>query len=78
MLMSAGLISSTPVWVPVAAGGALVTGVGGSSYLLYQINRLKKKGEGLQPGQEAQVTERDAKLVEKILLALHKIGSLPE
>ncbi|MFS0756520.1 hypothetical protein ABC383_17735 [Noviherbaspirillum sp. 1P10PC] len=78
MLMSAGLISSTPVWIPAAAGGALVTGIGGTGYLLYHINRLKKKGEGLMPGQEAQFTERDAKLVEKILLALHKRGSLPE
>jgi hypothetical protein len=78
MLMSAGLIASTPLWVPVAAGSAIVSGVGATGCLLYYINRLKKKGEGLPPGQEAQFSEWDAKLVEKILLALQKRSRPPE
>lgn len=76
--MSVGLISATPVWVPVAIGGAVATSVGGAGYLLYQIDKLKKKGDKLQPGEEAQFTDEDAKLFEKILLALHKKGKLAE
>lgn len=72
ILMSAGLIASTPVWVPVAVGSAAITGLGGTGYLLYHINSLKKKGELVSPGEEAQFTDYDAKLIEKILLALHK------
>jgi len=77
-LMSAGLISATPVWVPVAVGGATATSLGGAGYLLYQISKLKKKGDRIQPGQEAQFTDQDAKLFEKILLALHKKGKLAD
>lgn len=33
--MSVGLISATPVWLPVAVGGAAATGMGGAGYLLY-------------------------------------------
>jgi hypothetical protein len=47
-------------------------------YLLYQISKLKKKGNELQPGQEAQFTDQDAKLFEKIFLALHKKGKLAD
>jgi len=75
-LMSVGLISATSVWVPVAVGGAAATGLGGAGYLLYQICKMKKKGDELHPGQEAQFTEQDAKLFEKILLALHNNGKL--
>jgi hypothetical protein len=77
-LMSVGLISATPLWVPLAVGGAAATGLGGAGYLLYQISQLKKKGDELHPGQEAQFTEQDAKLFEKILLALHKKGKLSD
>ena len=77
-LMSAGLISATPVWVPIAVGGAAATSVGGAGYLLYQISKLKEKGDMLQPGLEAQFTDQDAKLFEKILLALHKKGKLAD
>lgn len=52
-------------------------GVGSTGYLLYHLNKLKKKGEGLVLGQKAQIMEGDAKLVEKILLALHRRGNLP-
>ena len=77
-LMSAGLISATPVWVPIAVGGAAATSLGGAGYLLYQISKLKNKGASLRPGQEAQFTDQDAKLFEKILLALHKKGKLAD
>lgn len=76
VLLSAGLISATPVWVPIAAGAVSATSVGGAGYMLYQIRKLKKKGGELKPGQEAQFTDQDAKLFEKILLALHKKGRL--
>jgi hypothetical protein len=76
VLMSVGLISATPVWVPVAVGGAAVTSMGGAGYLLYQISKLKKKGDNLRPGQEAQFTDQGAKLFEKILRALYKKGRL--
>lgn len=77
-LMSVGLISATPIWVPVAVGAAAATSAGGAGYLLHQISKLKKKGDKLQPGHEAQFTDQDAKLFEKILLALHKKGKLAD
>lgn len=77
-LMSVGLISATPIWVPVAVGGAAATSACGAGYLAYQISKLKKKGSKLQPGQEAQFTDQDAKLFKEILLALHKKGKLAD
>lgn len=77
-LMSAGLIASTPLWIPVAAGTAAAGGVGGVVYFVYCINRIKSKSTEVILGQEAPFSEREAKLVQSILLALHKRNGLSE
>lgn len=68
ILMSAGLISSTPVWIPIAVGGAaLGCGVGS-----YRLLKLKRKIEATPMGQEAQFTEKEAKIVENLARRLGK------
>lgn len=67
-LMSAGIISSTPVWAPIAAGGAaLVCGYGS-----YRLLKLKQKIKSTPSGQEAQFTETEAKMIENIVKRLGK------
>lgn len=74
VLMSAGLISSTPVWVPVAVGGAaLGCGVGS-----YRVLKLRKKIKATPMGQEAQFTEKEAKIVENLVRRLGKKDSPDE
>lgn len=41
VLMSAGIIPSTPVWVPLAIGGAAVLGVAGLGFGGYQLYRRR-------------------------------------
>lgn len=68
VLMSAGLISSTPVWVPLAIGGAAV----GCGYGGYRLLKLKKKIVMTPEGAEATFSETEAKIVEKIVKRLAK------
>jgi uncharacterized membrane protein len=67
-LMSVGIISSTPVWVPIAASGAAL-GCGYGSYRLY---KLRKKVSDTPEGEEAQFTETEAKVIEKIIKRIAK------
>lgn len=60
LLMSAGLIASTPVWLPVAIAG---TGAG-ISYGAFRYYTLRRKLLSTPPGEEALFTEKDAKVVE--------------
>lgn len=62
-LMSVGLISSTPIWVPVAVATA-ATGVGFSTYIYI---RLRKKLFSTPAGQEANFTKIEAKTIERLL-----------
>lgn len=67
-LMSAGIISSTPVWIPVAVGGtAVCCGYGG-----YRLLKLRRKINNTPAGEEAQFTETEAKIVEKVIKRLGK------
>ena len=60
MLMSAGIIASTPVWVTLA-----VAGVGaGISYGVYRYYTLRSKFLTTPAGEEAHFTEKEAKVVE--------------
>jgi len=68
VLMSAGIISSTPVWVPLAAGGAAL----GCGYGGYRLLTLKRKLNKTPKGEEAQFTETEAKIIEKIIKRLAK------
>jgi hypothetical protein len=67
-LMSAGIISSTPAWVPVAVGGAAL----GCGYGSYRLIKLKQKIKATPSGQEAQFTETEAKIVENIVKRMGK------
>ncbi len=66
--MSAGIISSTPVWVPFAASGAAI----GCGYGGYRIFKLKSKLSKTPEGEEAQFTETEAKMIEKFIKRLAK------
>jgi len=67
-LMSAGIISSTPVWIPIAVGGAAV----GCGYGGYCLLKLRRKINDTPAGEEAQFTETEAKIVEKVINRLGK------
>lgn len=68
VLISAGIISSTPVWVPVAVGGAAI----GCGYGGYRLFQLKRKLNDTPQGEEAHFSETDAKIIEGILKRLAK------
>lgn len=68
VLMSAGIISSTPVWVPLAAGGAAL----GCGYGSYRLFKLRRKLNDTPQGEEAQFSETEAKIIEKIIKRLAK------
>lgn len=63
MLMSAGIIASTPVWVPVAVAGAGA----GVAYGAFRFFTLRKKLIATPEGQEAQFSESEAKVIEWLL-----------
>lgn len=67
-LMSAGIISSTPIWVPLAAGSAAM----GCGYGGYRLYKLKRKLNDTPEGQEAEFTETEAKMVENIIKRVAK------
>ena len=71
-LMSAGIISSTPLWVPFATGGAAIGGAAVFSYGGYRLIKLKRKIRGGKEGQEVQFTETDAKMIERIIIRIGK------
>lgn len=71
-LMSAGLIAATPIWVPIAVGGAVAGGAAGLGYGGYKLSKLKQKIHRTAQGEEARFTEQEAKMIEKILLLENK------
>lgn len=68
-LMSAGIISSTPIWVPLAASCAAL----GCGYGSYRLLKLKRKLNETPQGEEAQFSETEAKIIERIIKRLAKI-----
>jgi hypothetical protein len=71
-LMSAGIISSTPLWAPLSAGGAAIAGAAALGYGGYRLRKLKRKVGGTKEGEEAQFTKNEAKLIERIIRRLRK------
>ena len=63
VLMSAGIIASTPIWVPVAVAGA-GAGVGYGAICYY---KLRKKLQKTPEGREAYFSDNEAKVVEWLL-----------
>jgi hypothetical protein len=68
LLMSAGIIASTPVWVPIAIAGAGA----GATYGAYRYYALRRKILATPDGAEAQFTEKEAQVIEWILRKLPK------
>lgn len=62
-LMSAGLISATPIWIPLAVGGGVISIFAGA----YKVYVLRKKIRGTPSGLEAQFTEQEAQAIERII-----------
>ena len=71
-LISAGVISSTPLWVSLSAGGAAIVGAAALGYGGYRLSKLKRKVSGVKEGKETQFTESEAKLIERIIRRLRK------
>ena len=63
MLMSAGIISATPIWLPIAIGGGLL----GFAVGFYKLFKLRRKVYSTPFGSEANFTEAEARAVEKII-----------
>ena len=66
ILMSAGIIASTPVWIPIAFAGAGM----GLSYGAFRYYRLRKKLKETPEGEEAEFTGTEAKVIEWLLRRL--------
>ena len=74
-LMSAGIISATPIWIPVAVGGGLLSIIVG----VYRLYLLRKKIRETPFGQEAQFTEQEARAIERVIrLAIRHKRFKPE
>ena len=71
-LMSVGIISSTPIWVPIAVGGAAAGGAAGLGYGGYRLYKLKRKITSTAEGEEAEFTETEAKIIERIIKRFSK------
>lgn len=68
VLMSAGILPSTPIVVPLAAGGVAL----GGSYVSYQIYKLYRKVRSSKDGEEIVFTEKEAKIVEAVIKWMSK------
>ena len=71
-LMSAGIIATTPIWVPLAIGGVAAGGAAGLGYGGYRLYKLKRKISNTTEGEEAQFTDTEANIVEKIIKRISK------
>jgi Na+/glutamate symporter len=63
VLMSAGFITATPIWVPLAVGGSLI----GIFVGAYRVYKLRNKVRLTPTGQEAQFTEQEAQAIERVI-----------
>jgi hypothetical protein len=72
ILMSVGIISTTPLWVPLVAGGAAASAATGLGYGGYRLYKLKKKISNTAEGEEARFTEKEAKMIENVINRLNK------
>lgn len=68
VLMTAGILPSVPIVVPIAAGGALA----GTGYVAYVLFCLKQKVKSADNGQEVQFTDLEAKIIEIIIKLIGK------
>lgn len=67
-LMSVGIISSTPIWIPVAVAGTALAGSGAMGYAAYQIYQMRKQVAAIPDGEEVEFTEHQARVFQLLLL----------
>jgi hypothetical protein len=70
--MSVDIISATPLWVPLAAGGAAASAATGPGYGGYRLYKLKKKISNTAVDKETRFTEKEAKIIENVINRLNK------
>ena len=58
ILMSVGIISATPLWVPLAVGVAAASAATGLGYGGYRLYKLKNKISNTAEGEETRFTEK--------------------
>ena len=58
VLMSVGIISATPLWVPLAVGVAAASAATGLGYGGYRLYKLKNKISNTAEGEETRFTEK--------------------
>ena len=75
-LMRVGILSSTPIWVAVLAGLAMLIGAFIISYLGYRFYRLKQKIKSADNVEEIQFTEQEAWFIEKVIKFLNRTSKL--
>ena len=68
ILMSAGIISATPIALPVGILATLI----GSAYIWYVLLKLNRKVRKVKAGQEVAFTELEAKIIELLVKWLSK------
>jgi hypothetical protein len=61
--MSVDIISATPLWVPLAAGGAAASAATGLGYGGYRLYKLKKKISNTAVDKEMRFTEKKQRLL---------------
>ena len=71
-LMSAGLISSTPIWIPCAVIGTSIAGLGFAGFGLYRINKLREKLDSCPEGEEVYFTDKEAAFIEWMIRKMQK------
>ena len=69
-LMSAGILSSTPIIWPILAGCSIV----GGAYAAYCYRQLMRKVSSATSGEEAHFSNSEAIIIEAILKSLSKKG----
>lgn len=69
-LMSAGILPSTPIVVPIALGGVAV----GGTYIAYRMLQLRRKLAAARDGEEVQFTEMEASVIAGLIKRLAKRG----
>ncbi|MYG10730.1 MAG: hypothetical protein F4170_07835 [Rhodobacteraceae bacterium] len=81
--ISLGLVSTTPVWVPVATIGGGLAIFGASGYLTYKavkkrriLKDIMEKVQSAPIGEEVVFTEEEAELLDDLLRRMNKEGDL--
>lgn len=72
LLMSWGILPATPLWIPIVIGLVLLLAAISLVYGAYRLFALRRKIRGTHNGEEAEFTESEAKMVERILKRFKK------